>query len=86
MLCLFCEASTESWNDVMVRSLDMTDIDKGPIIESHKENGMFFILFMLIGNFFLMNFFTGVLFMKYEEAAIREKMGFTDDHLAWISI
>lgn len=47
---------------------------------------MFFIVFMLLGNFFLMNFFTGVIFVKYNEAAGREKIGFTDEHLAWMDI
>jgi hypothetical protein len=86
MLCLFSEASTEAWPDVLYRVIDITDIDKGPMIEYTKVNGMFFILFMLIGNFFLMNFFTGVMFMKYEQAAVREKIGFTEENLAWISI
>jgi hypothetical protein len=40
---------------------------------------MFFIGFMLIGNFFLMNFFTGVMFLKYAQAARREKKGFTKE-------
>ena len=66
MLTLFCEASGEAWPDVMVQSLDLSYVDWGPVVEYHKENGMFFIFFMLVGNFFLMNFFVGVLFMKYE--------------------
>jgi hypothetical protein len=70
----------------MIRSLDLVDVDMGPSIELHKENGMFFIVFMLLGNFFLMNFFTGVIFVKYNEAAGREKIGFTDEHLAWMDI
>jgi hypothetical protein len=28
-------------------------------------NGFFFVGFILIGSFFLMNFFTGVMFLKY---------------------
>lgn len=66
MLVLFSEASTESWPDVMIRSLMASAVDVGPVFESNLIHGLYFILFMLIGNFFLMNFFTGVLFLKYE--------------------
>jgi len=41
---------------------------------------------MLIGNFFLMNFFVGVLFLKYEQASRRERAGYTNDQLAWLDI
>lgn len=33
-----------------------------------------------------MNFFTGVMFLKYAQASRREKKGFTNDQLAWIDI
>lgn len=65
MLTLFCEASTESWPDVMIKAIDASAENYGPVVEITKINGMFFIGFMLIGNFFLMNFFTGVMFLKY---------------------
>ena len=86
LLTLFCEASTEAWSDVLLRAIDASAVDYGPIVEIEKINGMFFIGFMLIGNFFLMNFFTGVMFLKYAQAARREKKGFTKEQLAWIDI
>jgi len=79
MLVLFCESSSESWPDVMYRAMDASAVDYGPVVESNKMNGGFFILFMLIGNFFLMNFFVGVLFLKYAQAARRERAGYTPD-------
>lgn len=48
--------------------------------------GFFFIVYILIGSFFLMNFFVGVLFMKYTAAAARENIGYTKDHITWIAI
>jgi len=33
-----------------------------------------------------MNFFVGVLFMKYTQAAKNEQKGFTAEHLTWIAI
>lgn len=66
MLTLFNVASLEGWPDVMLTSLDAVDVDEGPAKEANVVNGMFFIVFILIGSFFLMNFFIGVLFMKYQ--------------------
>jgi len=41
-------------------------------MEASAFNGFFYIGFILIGSFFLMNFFIGVLFMKYQQAAKNE--------------
>lgn len=37
---------------------------------------LFFIVFILIGSFFFLNFFIGVLFLKYEQASKKEDEGF----------
>lgn len=65
---------------------DMVDIDKGPIMENSREQGIFFVVFILIGSFFLMNFFVGVLFMKYAQGAKNETKGYTEENLVWIDI
>jgi hypothetical protein len=65
MLTLFNVASLEGWPDVMLIALDAVGVDQGPEMEASVINGFFFIVFILIGSFFLMNFFIGVLFMKY---------------------
>lgn len=49
-------------------------------------NGFFFIIFILVGSFFLMNFFIGVLFLKYSQAAKNETKGYTEENLVWIDI
>lgn len=65
MLTLFGVASLEGWPDVLIAAIDTTKIDTGPTPEFSVEYGFFFILFILVGSFFLMNFFVGVLFLKY---------------------
>ena len=40
----------------------------------------------MIGSFFFLNFFIGVLFLKYTQADKAEKKGFTDEHLDWIEM
>jgi len=39
----------------------------------------FFMIFILIGSFFFLNFFIGVLFLKYAQAQKREEAGFTKE-------
>ena len=40
-------------------------------------------MFILIGSFFFLNFFIGVLFLKYEQAQKKEEAGFTKQQLYW---
>jgi hypothetical protein len=40
----------------------------------------------MIGSYFMMNFFIGVLFLKYSQAAKRETIGYSYENLAWIDI
>jgi hypothetical protein len=80
-------ASLEGWSDVMIHAVDIEeDIDLGPKKENGIIYGGYFIVFILIGSFFLMNFFVGVLFMKYTAAQARENKGFTNDHVNWLAI
>jgi hypothetical protein len=86
MLTLFNVAAIEAWPDVMVQSMDCTEVDKGPVVENSTYYGFFFVVFILIGSFFLLNFFIGVLFMKYSQAAKNETKGYTEENLVWLDI
>jgi len=46
----------------------MTDIALGPSKEFSVINALFYIIFIFIGSFFFLNFFIGVLFLKFNEA------------------
>lgn len=86
MLTLFIVSSLEGWPDIMYQALDIVGLDKGPLLENQTYQAGFFILFILIGSFFLLNFFIGVLFLKYTQADRAEKKGFTAEHLDWIEM
>jgi len=47
---------------------------------------LFFIAFILIGSFFLLNFFIGVLFLEYNKAQKEEQKGYSDNDLNWQDI
>lgn len=86
MMTLFIVASLEGWPDIMLAAVDSTEVDYGPEPEYSPLNAYFFLVFILIGSFFLLNFFIGVLFLKYEQAQKNETKGFTSAHLTWIDI
>ena len=68
MMTLFVVASLEGWPDIMIATVDATGVDKGPAKEATPIYAVFYMIFILIGSFFLLNFFIGVLFLKYTQA------------------
>lgn len=64
-ISLFVVSSLEGWPDICIQALDMTEIDQGPSFESNPIMMVYFVIFILIGSFFLLNFFIGVLFLKF---------------------
>lgn len=65
MLTLFGVSTLEGWPNVMYKAIESTDIDEGPKIGSSPYYAYYFIAFILIGTYFFLNFFIGVLFLKY---------------------
>lgn len=68
MMALFIISTFEGWPDNMAQAMDATSKDKGPAFEHQILYGYFFVIFILIGSIFFMNFFIGVLFLKYTQA------------------
>ena len=86
MLTLFIVSTLEGWPDIMLVSVDSTVQNEGPKIENATAYAYFYIIFILIGSFFLVNFFIGVLFMKYADAQKAERVGFTPEHINWMAL
>jgi hypothetical protein len=68
MLTLFIVASQENWPDVMHAAIDSTGERMGPRQDASPASAYFFIVFLMIGSYFFLNFFIGVLFLKYNQA------------------
>ena len=63
---LLVVASLEGWPDIMFNAADSVDIDQGPSINySLPLASGFFLVYIMIGSFFLLNLFIGVLFVKF---------------------
>lgn len=56
----------------MLQAVDSTDINMGPKEEASVANALYFVIFIMIGSFFFLNFFIGVLFLKYNQAQKEE--------------
>jgi len=52
----------------MIQAVDAKGIEEGPQENINTINAYFFVVFIFVGNFFLMNFFIGVLFLNFENA------------------
>lgn len=86
MLTLFIVSTLEGWPDIMLQSVDSTGQNEGPKFENAPLYAYFYVIFILIGSFFLVNFFIGVLFMKYTQAQAEETKGQTEEHIRWNSL
>jgi hypothetical protein len=86
MMSLFVVSTLEGWPDVMLQSVDSVDVDQGPKMESQTTYVYFYILFIMIGSFFLLNFFIGVLFLKYTAAQKEESKGQTAAMIKWVNL
>jgi hypothetical protein len=60
-------ASTEGWIDVMNSGVDSTDIDMQPMINYNLYWSLFFIMFILFGNFLILNLFVGVVVSTFNK-------------------
>jgi len=61
MLTLFEISTTEGWADVMMAAIDATDIGMQPVRDNNMFWAFFFVLFIMVGSFFVVNLFVGVI-------------------------
>ena len=64
----------------------MTKKDNGPKYEASPGQSIFFVIFILIGGFFFLNFFIGVLFLRYEQAQKQAEKGYSSQQLYWLEL
>ena len=63
---LFIMATTNNWSMIMFKCMQVSVIDQVPLQENFKLFWIFFfIFFILIGSFFLMNLFIGVVVSSF---------------------
>jgi hypothetical protein len=60
-------ASTEGWAEVMKKGVDSVGADMQPIKEYGLYWSAYFMIFMLFGDFFIMNLFAGAVVMTFNK-------------------
>ena len=60
MTTLFELSSLEMWPDVMNFGRDVTEVDMHPVKDASLGNALFFVFFIFLGSFFVINLFVGV--------------------------
>ena len=65
MVTLFIISSLEGWPSIMFLTIDSNEKDYGPEKDNLKIIAFYFIGFILVGSFFLLNLFVGVIFFHF---------------------
>jgi len=65
MTTLFEIASLEMWPEIMAVARDVTSVDMHPVLDNAFAYSFFFVLFIFIGSFFVINLFVGVVINKF---------------------
>uniref|UniRef100_UPI00358F5E64 voltage-dependent T-type calcium channel subunit alpha-1G-like n=1 Tax=Myxine glutinosa TaxID=7769 RepID=UPI00358F5E64 len=82
LMSLFVMASRDGWVDIMYHGIDAVGIDKQPVMNHNTWMLFYFISFLLIVGFFVLNMFVGVVVENFhkcrqqqeeEEARMREE-------------
>lgn len=67
LLTLFEISTTEAWTAVTYAAVDSTEVDMQPIRDNVVSRVWFFILFMLVGAYLVVNLFVGVVVDNFKK-------------------
>ncbi len=77
LFTLFIISTKDGWVDQMYNGIDAVDVDKQPIENHNEYMAIFFIVYLLIVGFFVVNMFVGVIidnFHKCREKQLEEDL------------
>lgn len=87
---LFILSSEEGWPDIMYQAIDSRDVNLAPKRDSSPYIAYYFVIFILIGSFFFLNFFIGVVFDRFNWAKKNEmstaSLILTKEQILWVEI
>ncbi|XP_036610092.1 voltage-dependent L-type calcium channel subunit alpha-1S [Trichosurus vulpecula] len=67
MLALFTVSTFEGWPQLLYKAIDTHTEDMGPIYNNHVEMAIFFIIYIILIAFFMMNIFVGFIIVTFQE-------------------
>jgi cold shock CspA family protein len=72
ILSLFQACLMAGWVDIMYMGMDVTEIGQQPEEDNAAQNSMFFVAWVIVGNFFALNVFLAAIIDQYDQ--LRKKM------------
>ncbi|XP_069048207.1 voltage-dependent L-type calcium channel subunit alpha-1C isoform X2 [Lepisosteus oculatus] len=72
MMALFTVSTFEGWPDLLYRAIDSHTEDVGPVYNYRVEISIFFIIYIIIIAFFMMNIFVGFVIVTFQEQGEQE--------------
>ncbi|KAM5301400.1 voltage-dependent L-type calcium channel subunit alpha-1S [Glossophaga mutica] len=67
MMSLFTVSTFEGWPQLLYRAIDSYEEDKGPVYNNRVEMAIFFIIYIILIAFFMMNIFVGFVIVTFQE-------------------
>ncbi|XP_069062537.1 voltage-dependent L-type calcium channel subunit alpha-1D isoform X1 [Pleurodeles waltl] len=72
MMALFTVSTFEGWPALLYRAIDSNGENVGPIYNNRVEISIFFIIYIIIIAFFMMNIFVGFVIVTFQEQGEKE--------------
>ncbi|ETO31391.1 hypothetical protein RFI_05730 [Reticulomyxa filosa] len=88
MRSLFICGTLNGWVSIMLNACDVTEVDQSPKRNASEYNALFFLVFIMIGSFFLVSLLLAVIFdnfIKLQDEVLGIGM-LTDQQKAWIHL
>uniref|UniRef100_G1S8X0 Voltage-dependent L-type calcium channel subunit alpha n=1 Tax=Nomascus leucogenys TaxID=61853 RepID=G1S8X0_NOMLE len=67
MMSLFTVSTFEGWPQLLYKAIDSNEEDMGPIYNNRVEMAIFFIIYIILIAFFMMNIFVGFVIVTFQE-------------------
>ncbi|XP_048457962.1 probable voltage-dependent R-type calcium channel subunit alpha-1E [Rhincodon typus] len=67
LLTLFTVSTGEGWPQVLQHSVDVTEVDQGPIPGNRMEMSIFYIVYFVVFPFFFVNIFVALIIITFQE-------------------
>ncbi|XP_028853746.1 calcium channel, voltage-dependent, L type, alpha 1S subunit, a [Denticeps clupeoides] len=72
MLALFTVSTFEGWPKLLYKAIDSNMEDRGPLYNNRIEISIFFIFYLILIAFFMMNIFVGFVIVTFQEQGEQE--------------
>uniref|UniRef100_G3P2F6 Voltage-dependent L-type calcium channel subunit alpha n=1 Tax=Gasterosteus aculeatus aculeatus TaxID=481459 RepID=G3P2F6_GASAC len=72
MLALFTVSTFEGWPKLLYRAMDSDVEDMGPVFNNRVDVSIFFIIYIILIAFFMMNIFVGFVIVTFQEQGEQE--------------